>query len=71
MKTGMFKKFFTEWIFPSSKSLSMKKNIIRLIVGGIANLSILGFTEIFLKNSLVKNIIRFINGITVIGIIAH
>ena len=38
----MFKKFFTEWIFPSSKSLSMKKNII-----------------------------RFINVITVIGIIAH
>ena len=71
MKTGMFKKFFSEWISPSSASLSMKKNIIRLIVGGIENLSILGITEIFLKNSLVKNIIRFINGITVIGIIAH
>ena len=71
MKTGMFKKFFTEWIFPSSTSLSMKKNIIRLIVGGIENLSILGITEIFLKNIRVKNIIRFINGITVIGIIGH
>ena len=71
MKTGMFKKFFTEWIFPSSASLSMKKNIIRLIVGGIENLSILGITELFLKNIRVKNIIRFINGITVIGIIGH
>lgn len=71
MKTGMFKKFFTKWIFPSSASLSMKKNIIRLIVGGIENLSILGITELFLKNSRVKNIIQFINGIIVIGIIAH
>lgn len=71
MKTGMFKKFFTEWIFPSSKSLSMKKNIIRIISGAVENLGILGITELFLKNSFVKNIIRFINGITVIGIIAH
>ena len=71
MKTGMFKKFFTEWIFPSSKSLSMKKNIIRIIAGAIENLGILGITELFLNNSSVKNIIRFINGITVIGIIAH
>ena len=71
MKTGMFKKFFTEWIFPSSKSLSMKKNIIRIITGAVENLSIIGITELFIKNSLVKNIIRFINGITVIGIIAH
>ena len=71
MKTGMFKKFFTKWIFPSSKSLSMKKNIIRIIVGAVENLGILGITELFLKNSSVKNIIRFINGITVIGIIAR
>ena len=71
MKTGMFKKFFTEWIFPSSKSLSMKKNIIRIISGAVENLGILGITELFLKNSFVKNIIRFINGITVIGIIGH
>ena len=71
MKTGMFKKFFTEWIFPSSKSLSMKKNIIRIIAGAVENLGILEITELFLKNSSVKNIIRFINGITVIGIIGH
>ena len=71
MKTGMFKKFFTEWIFPSSESLSMKKNIIRLIVGGIENLSVLGITELFIKNSYVKNLIQCINAIMVIIIYAH
>lgn len=71
MKTGMFKKFFSEWISPSCRNLSMKKNIIRIITGAVENLSIIGITELFIKNSLVKNIIRFINGITVIGIIAH
>lgn len=67
----MFKKFFTEWVSPSCRNLSMKKNIIRIIAGAVENLGILGITELFLKNNSVKNIIRFINGITVIGVISH